>query len=543
MTSKASKAQRRLAVGIVLTTPLLAAPYFPSCGRSHGTFPSACMQPGVGNCPAGTPEQNDQVEAALQQAQATSVVSIGTPYADWSALEKCMVGMEPPPGTQIYQGADPRNDQVTITCSRNLDAFRIPLRQFVAAPDPGNPDCNGGRVGIINLAPIFSAESRLPRYLEDARFNGSSPVSEMNVLQSFKDLWDAVLVELGDPVYVNDPGNPPDEPADRANWIISIGNEIDMYLNGRRAPYPAAGAQMGACGPNEPGQNDCYLDPPTRWADYAEFYTEAAAYVKSTADAANVPVSVGTTVRWGAELDPPPAHYSGDDVCGPYELFVHSSMSTDCTYFGVPSAPSSTVYTDEIPAVLVSYFAMAGASNVYVYTRYFPQSLGEPPQPTTDPDLFGPQYTLQLVSQFANMGTWSSDITAEGATAIDLPIVIQEIGYPSSFGSAQSQNIADQHLRAVDAAFNAWNIYHDDFVPTLNLPPVLSLNWFQLHDFAPQLCPGNFPFQACEWGLFTSDHQEKKHPNDAWSSWVQFGLLGISQNPPEQDPKRSCALQ
>jgi hypothetical protein len=530
--------QRALALGILLVTPLLAGPYFPTCVPSHGTFPMTCTQPGVGNCSTDATERFKQAEASLQEAQVTSIVSIGELFADWNALERCDSLAT---GEVIYQGPDPGTPNQTITCRRNLDSFREPLRQFVAAPDPEDPACDGGRIGIINLAPIFSEGSRLPQYLADARFNGSSDISQKSVLESFKDLWDAVLDELSDAAYVNDPGSPPEEPADRAHWIISIGNEIDMYLNGRRAPYPLT-ALPGSCGLNEPGQNDCYEAPPTRWADYAAFYTAAAAYVKEAAAGRGVPVRVGTTVRWGAELDPPPAHYSGDDVCGPRELALHNFMGTNCTYFGVPSA---TVYTNEMPNVLVSYVGIAAASDVYVYTRYHPRFEGEPPQPETDPVWVGFTTFFALQADFATMGTWSRDLTAFGATPFDRPAIIQEVGYPSSFEVPQSQDIADQHWRVVGAAFDAWNSYNNTIAPLENLARIQSLNWFPLHDFPPQVCgpPVSRPFQFCEWALYTSAHQEKIHPSESTSSWGQFALHGAAQNPPSTHPQRACLLE
>lgn len=503
--------QRRLVTGILLASPILAAPYFPGCGHSHGAYPTTCT-PGVGStsCPTDGWEQLRQVETTLAEAQTTSVVNIGG-LGDWSALEICF-GDQSHSGTLVYSGASPLDPSKTIYCFRNLALLQIWLRKFVAHQDASNSACTGGRVGFINLAPIFSQLNKLPEYLVDRHFN------DPEVIAHFEQLWFAVLVELADPAYML-------ATDDRASWFISIGNEIDMYLNDREQPYPVVGGSAP------------YPGPVARWSEYSAFYSAVAGYVQSSAAEAGVPVSVGTTVRWGEQ--------PGDGVCGPKVLADHYSASTDCIFStarnGAPA--SATVYPDEGIQIALTHLAMAAASNLFVYTRYYPHFLGE--QPGTDLQTLRTQFQIELSNDFSAMGTWSTTATYLGQTPNDLPIVLQEISYPSAWNdgihlavdNVAANAIVDQQASFVTDSFQAWYTYNQNTTGA----PILSYNWFNLNDFPTAWCDaatgGNY-FPFCTWGLWTSAHQYKADPQ--FTGWYNFSSLGQGLNSSDADPPRAC---
>jgi hypothetical protein len=109
-----------------------------------------------------------------------------------------------------------------------------------------------------------------------------------------------------------------------------------------------------------------------------------------------------------------------------------------------------------------------------------------------------------------------TDIPRMAALARRLPLVLQEVGYPSSPVLSSSELKQAQFVTGV---FRAWN------VSSSRIP---FLNYFLLHDFPPQLCeelaryyglPHDRNFQAflCSLGLHYADGK----PKSAWSALVK----------------------
>lgn len=517
---------------------LCAAPYFPGCLPSHGAYPTACT--GAGCPPARTTASYAQVEARLGEAQATSVVHIGR-VGSWNELEPCdptlaAAQLRAPPGTQFFyqeppQGSPPNTPNVY--CWPDLTWLREHLRALVAHQSSTNPSCTGGRVGIINVAPIFSEQNALPDYL------AYLPLSNPHVAQRYAQLMAAVIAELNDPAYQL-------AADDRASWYLLIGNEIDMYLNDTLAPYPKKG----------PSAN---LSAYQRWQDFRTFYGTAVYLIRSGLPQ-GLPVSIGTTVRWGTEGTAP----NIDGVCGPYELWARASQTVPppapCNYLTVRNQASvwATVPVDQFQGIALTHLQLAAVSDLFVYTRYYPRYLGLPPG-TVAKDYYRTLVTQELQQDFADMASWSAVGTYLQQTTSNLPIVIQEISQPSAYHvggsgltveqSLAAHGIAEQQESLVRAAYQAYRA-HNDSEP---LAPLLSVNWFNLHDFANvnhPLSPCNttatsgWLSPACSWGLLTPTGAAKAS-GPLQSCWSWFAAEGVAQNAPELgiDPPRACAAQ
>jgi hypothetical protein len=219
------------------------------------------------------------------------------------------------------------------------------------------------------------------------------------------------------------------------------------------------------------------------------------------------------------------------------------NANMDCVY----ARPGGTakVLRDEAIWVALTHLSMATSSDVFVYTRYFPRFLGEPPG--TSLTTLQPAFQTELADHFSQMGAWSDLATAWGVTLGDLAIVIQEVSYSSAYNSGgglsdlMAHAIAYQQGPFASATFNTWNAYNSA-AQSAQTAQVLSLNWFNLHDFPSIFCDlvqgGNY-FPFCAWGLWTNDHQEKQTGDPfLTTSWVWYLLPGLDQNPPESDPAR-----
>src|SRR5262249_28823382 len=116
---------------------------------------------------------------------------------------------------------------------------------------------------------------------------------------------------------------------DPPEWDISIGNEIDGYLNNpnRDGLVPAVdGTRLQA------------------WQNYGTFFSAASAYVRNTSAGAAAERKTSTTVRF--------------QFCGPGVLKAAPNVS--CTFW----APSGlvTIPTGEYASILNSFYALGDAS-------------------------------------------------------------------------------------------------------------------------------------------------------------------------------------
>lgn len=209
-------------------------------------------------------------EGNLQTAQASSVL-----YLDqWSHMEECSPFPLPltpssssplPPCT--VNGTYMDHCQCYWRFSDPNYELNTWLDKFVSN---ANLPCNvdGGRSAVIQLGTLFDGRT-VPPYLANV------PFDDVQMIQAFARLWDAVSAILAKPEFNNNHiASNGTIVIDVPQWIISIGNEVNWYLD---KPDAVDG------------------DITSAWTKYASFYAQTSRYVRG------LPVDLGdgrlTTTR------------------------------------------------------------------------------------------------------------------------------------------------------------------------------------------------------------------------------------------------------
>jgi hypothetical protein len=514
---------------------------------------------------AGVSDPDDLTEKLFVDAQASSAFSLNA----WSALELCvkdkMLGKDAylidyDPSTQVidqFPNCKLDTDMGTYMgpcwCYHEFKSanpahpFNRWLEKFVQYKQCGNSA--DGRSGLIQLGPIFSWGRAVPGYLHDV------PFDHPDMIKAFARLWDdmsAVLAQAKFTIPANDITRRPE-------WIISIGNEVNLYLNDptaiKRANY-VDGVGSGA----SDSENVA-----TAWTKYNTFYQRARNYVRGlpvdtdgngTLDLQNTSTPQVSWVAFStAWRTSPPCSSPGWAIAHPGECPVN---------FGA----------------LASYLSMLATSNFASYT-YYPFPFGFAPGSSAHADSFYTAVTADLNGMKA-----VSEYVAPFAMGRQLPIVLQEVGYPSSWvdpnlpidaGAYNSDNIADQQEAFVQGAIWALKDYNSDWIPEIDwwvdalftpppdpsqgpfvVPRIVSYNVFMLHDFygdlAPNPCflekfhpdpdldgmaPTTFGVFLCSLGVRTETGAEKDAGGNKtpWGTFVQEAMQITN---PGLDPDRHC---
>jgi hypothetical protein len=251
---------------------------------------------------------------------------------------------------------------------------------------------------LVTVAPINTTTKETPPDLLAVPFNSQQTKTR------FHALLDALVPQLPTSVV-----------------YLSIGNEVDIYLNAH----------------------------PAEWAAYQEFYEDSVSYI--------------------------------------HQKWPRLKVGVTVTFSGAMGAPA------------VNVSALSAKSDVWVFT-YYPVGLNFQP--------LGPQSPS---TDFPLMGTLSGG----------RPIVLQEVGYPSSalLGSSESEQAA-----FVSSVFQSW-LARGDQMPYLN--------YFLLHDFSDAACDEftayygapsdpNFHEFLCTLGLRRVDGS----PKPGWQTFVDRATAG-----------------
>lgn len=498
---------RVMTLAIFSLAPFLMAPYFRSCGEPvHGVFPMPC-HPGSANCPGVDTARMDNAEQRLVDAQTTSVLILNR----WAELEPCF--QYPLFGFDDYRTdhdgcwiADDLEEPTQLSfynrcsCYWNLDVDRGSAKSIVAAWLKAfvaqHPPCTGGRSVLIQLGTMFGPDKHprsVPAYLKKVRYD------DPRMIRAFARYWDKISEVLARPEFR------------KAEFVISIGNELDLYLDdsfNQKFRFTDDDGNLVDGVPTE------------AWRRYATFYKKAAAYVKGKPvvldDGTTLPNTsskgftrtVGFTMTWGE--------------CSPF-----------------PSGDCGTQWQDwnERDNRNDAYLSMIKASDHWIYTRYRPfTGYGSNVR-----NVYREAYDT-LYDTFLDMAAYSALSKQLGAGRANRPILIQEIGFPSSRVHYIDNAIEDQQKEFVRAAFDAWRSHNERWISLgewwrrlgegqiynpadapFSRPRILGLNWFMLHDFSntAQALP-NCPFedqnptQTCSWGLIDETGREKP----AWQQFV-----------------------
>ncbi len=234
------------------------------------------------------------------------------------------------------------------------------------------------------------------------------------MIAAYEALWDHVAAILAQPKYNN------------TEFIISIGNEVDNYLNAPNGSYP-----------NDPrgGPIQNEATPAEAWTSFGKFYAAVAPYVKAN-PAAGPTRLVGVTLEW-----------LGND-CGSGISLLSGSFCS----------PSLTV--QDVKSFL-------GNSDLYVFT-YYPGFLVTDNASKVDTIVNG---------DLQNMKTLS---TNDGK-----PIVLQEAGTPSNLNNPGGPHTSPDGLLEQQQSYFVQSMFAD--VKAENAKPggpyFQGLNIFQLRDF------------------------------------------------------------
>jgi hypothetical protein len=182
----------------------------------------------------------------------TMTVALGA-VSNWDAIELCAPGTDLPSWVSVgprliaKPGTETCPDVGQCKCWYDLTALGDQLDAYVKPRATGGEEMNL----LLQLAPIFFTERKVPAYLKTVDFNDAA------MLMNFRLLWDHVSRLLASPDYAG------------AQFVIGLGNEVNVYLNN---PTGAGG-----------------LDPiplpvPAyqAWEKFFTFFQGALAYVRTT---------------------------------------------------------------------------------------------------------------------------------------------------------------------------------------------------------------------------------------------------------------------
>lgn len=362
------------------------------------------------------------------------------------------------------------------------------LRTFVAYKP-----CRTGRSALIQLGWVFFMSRSVPAYLKKTPFDAPAMIT------AFARYWDHVSKVLAQP----------ENGGDGAQFVISIGNELNAYLS-----HPIA---------------DIDGDAASAWESYAKFYVKAARYVK------------GESVDLDGDGAPEPNLSDTAKLAIPPQPTFTLTMSDECDVRKIVNAVEGDYAGDTclFPAEVQqrigqALLAMIGEASFWTFTRYPIWDLSD--NPTSD-ELAGRAHDGVLAA-FQTFGDLSRKVAQAGYTPSPRPILMQEVGYPSSLAKVDDNLLLQQQAAVVRGAFAGWEDYVAPYranalAAMLTSPPVLGFNWLPLHDFPPD-SDGGCPVggvEACSWGLIHPDDM----PKPAWSAFVDAGRA-VNPASVDQDP-------
>jgi hypothetical protein len=509
---------------------------------------------------AGVSDPDDLTEKLLVDAQASSAFSLNA----WAGLETCSINHNPVDDPYVLD-ADPMTPAIDAFPNCKIGTYMGPCYCYhrFKNSDPTHPfnvwlekfvrykQCtsDGGRSGLIQIGPIFSFGRAVPAYLHDVPFDDAA------MIKAFARFWDEISRVLAQAKFTM----PANEYPRRPEWIISIGNEINLYLDDPRAIERAN--YVDGIGP---GATDAQ-NVRAAWDKYDTFYRRAMSYVRG------LPVDT--------------------DGIGGIDLPNTSTLEFNWVTFSTtwsgadPAAPPCTpgwrtAHPTQCPgAYTLAYLFMLQSSSLVSYT-YYPFPFGiNPATPGIDATFF-----YDKVFDDLNLMKKASENLAPATMGRQLPIVLQEVGYPSSWvdltlpippGSYNNDNIVDQQEAFVEGSLRAFRDYNTQWKPELTwwlqwfmqpsplpsespwqVPRIVSYNAFMLHDFwagATPACPfedadpvnpgTGIPTKLgvflCSLGLRTERGADK----DAGAGKTPWGTFVQQATPitdPVLDPDRTC---
>ncbi len=267
---------------------------------ADGISPTPVCDVGCGS--SDRAEDLSLTQHIMAETNTSMVLALGIPT--WRNLEPCT---KDPTGALTCYDNSSDTTGYACTCTYNLSVLDAYLTSYLGVTKSNE--------ALIQLAPIFTGVRSVPPYL------AKTPFQDPKMIAAYEALWDQVAAVLAQPKYNN------------TEFIISIGNEVNNYLNAPNGSFP--GDPRGGPIQGEATAADA-------WTSFGNFYAAVAPYVKANPAAGqNVTRLVGVTLEW-----------LGQD-CG-----SGISLSNNGLYC------SSSQTFQNIKSSLL------GNSNVYVFTYY-----------------------------------------------------------------------------------------------------------------------------------------------------------------------------
>jgi len=182
--------------------------------------------------------------------------------------------------------------------------------------------------------------------------------------------------------------------------------------------------------------------PEQAWERYAAFYAKAADWVR------------GRDVNLDGDglLEANPSNLSFPRSVTFSSTWMTCSPGWRVAHLGSPCSPARPP--------IGSYLAMASSSDFWSFTRYVPFA-GYDPEPE---DVYATA-RAEVSEDLVGMGTVSVLGAWGGVTPVQRPLLIQEMGFPSSRVYPWDNALAEQQADYVAGAFDAWTEYNQRWTP------------------------------------------------------------------------------